>query len=548
MSLQDLKYKTVAGGYLVTGWNGDPDELVIPEGVVEIGEGALERCTLTELRLPSSLRRIGRRAFARCPFLKEITFPSSGRLTEIGPQAFLECDELEEVCLPATLQAVGDAAFASCYALIRARIPACIATVGEEIFGWCYGLKVTVEGTAIPRAWPKNWNGSEDGTTVLTGVAPKKAAPAPQVAAAPLETAKKPPQKVAPAPKTAPTPPRTTARATPTPAAAPGPTNAARKPFAVPGQNAVSNATPAPKAEPRKASGYTPLSMLVTEPCEGGLRLVKEAGETLTELILPPEITEIGKDAFNCNPRLRKFKAGPTLKYIGNKAFRYCHSLYDVEIALNTAVADQAFQGCAMTHARVTPWMQAAVFHGSRVRTAEFCTVNGYDVSEIRDSFFAHSRLERILIPDSVTLLSNFVFSYCQELKMVTGCKNVSYMGPGVFQGCASLQSVVMPKEVGGVPRRTFYFCEQLQKITISPKPGAIDEEAFYACHALEEVRIPNHIYCIREGAFFCQSLKRVIFEGRRFDELKNILRQGWIVKNRDQRVQLVCVDKTVEL
>ena len=75
--------------------------VVIGEGVTSVSGHAFEAgldgyyATLKDVSFPSTLKRIGKSAFERCPSLKEITFPAA--LETIDEQAFELCKGLETV-------------------------------------------------------------------------------------------------------------------------------------------------------------------------------------------------------------------------------------------------------------------------------------------------------------------------------------------------------------------------------------------------------------------------------------------------------------------
>lgn len=89
-----------------------PSEIVIPEGITEIGEGVFMDCTQIEkVTLPSTLKVIGVGAFKDCTNLKEINIPYG--VTTIGERAFENCTSVYMV-LPDTVTTIGDGAFAGC--------------------------------------------------------------------------------------------------------------------------------------------------------------------------------------------------------------------------------------------------------------------------------------------------------------------------------------------------------------------------------------------------------------------------------------------------
>ncbi|MBO5377398.1 MAG: peptidoglycan DD-metalloendopeptidase family protein [Ruminiclostridium sp.] len=89
-----------------------PSEIVIPEGITEIGEGVFMDCTqLEKVTLPSTLKVIGVGAFKDCTNLKEINIPYG--VTTISERAFENCTSVYMV-LPDTVTTIGDGAFAGC--------------------------------------------------------------------------------------------------------------------------------------------------------------------------------------------------------------------------------------------------------------------------------------------------------------------------------------------------------------------------------------------------------------------------------------------------
>ena len=74
-------------------------DVVIADGVTEIGYGAFENCTnLTSITIPGSVTEIGVYAFSHCSALTSITIP--GSVAEIGEEAFWHCEDLTEVNIP----------------------------------------------------------------------------------------------------------------------------------------------------------------------------------------------------------------------------------------------------------------------------------------------------------------------------------------------------------------------------------------------------------------------------------------------------------------
>ena len=97
----------------------------------EIGDYAFETTVITEIELPSSLRKIGRNAFYSCYFLNTVHLPEG--LTELSAYIFYACGNLKNINLPSTLKTIGDYAFASCGVEVL-EFPAGLETIGDYAF------------------------------------------------------------------------------------------------------------------------------------------------------------------------------------------------------------------------------------------------------------------------------------------------------------------------------------------------------------------------------------------------------------------------------
>ncbi|MBQ2952267.1 MAG: leucine-rich repeat domain-containing protein [Clostridia bacterium] len=142
------------------GMAADPVEAaIIPEGVLEIGEMAFYCCrSLQRVRLPRSLRTLGRDAFSFCGALEEISLPDGvqelpegvfegctslraawlpGALHTIGERAFAACGSLRDCPWPQGLQCIDDYAFEGCGMLSPGPLPRSVAYVGVDAFAGC---------------------------------------------------------------------------------------------------------------------------------------------------------------------------------------------------------------------------------------------------------------------------------------------------------------------------------------------------------------------------------------------------------------------------
>lgn len=109
----------------------------IPDGIVEIGEAALEHNAAASLTIPSSVKRIANRAFWGCD-LTSLILPEG--VESIGNYAFAWCGALQNVSLPSTLKTIGNATFDHCASLTSIEIPGSVTETGWGVFSNCEKL------------------------------------------------------------------------------------------------------------------------------------------------------------------------------------------------------------------------------------------------------------------------------------------------------------------------------------------------------------------------------------------------------------------------
>ena len=147
-----FEYEVRDGGAVITAYTGDlySDTLEVPDTlggwpVVGIGytgsgssiSGAFQGVhDLCHIKLPSTLKSIGARAFYETP-LKEITIPNS--VTSIDMWAFAYCTDLAKVTFGSGLQELGAQAFINA-GLQSVTIPASVTTMGTGVFMQCGDL------------------------------------------------------------------------------------------------------------------------------------------------------------------------------------------------------------------------------------------------------------------------------------------------------------------------------------------------------------------------------------------------------------------------
>ncbi len=118
----------------------DGPTLVIPPTVTHIGDEAFARCMrLQAVTVPASLKETGVDVFSGCSGLKSVTLEPG--LAEIGPGMFNYCWSLPQITIPASVTRIGDRAFAGCRSIADLRLSSGLSEIGDRAFEGCAGLK-----------------------------------------------------------------------------------------------------------------------------------------------------------------------------------------------------------------------------------------------------------------------------------------------------------------------------------------------------------------------------------------------------------------------
>ncbi|MBP5366119.1 MAG: leucine-rich repeat domain-containing protein [Bacteroidales bacterium] len=130
---EDANFKTLAL-YL-----GSEAEVTIPDGTETI-KGAFENnSSLTSVTIPASVKEIGMDAFRMCVNLTTVNIPATG-VTTIRTGAFAVCSSLESIDIPSTTTRIEGGVFTSCKALKSISIPEGAVLSGSDIFSYCSDL------------------------------------------------------------------------------------------------------------------------------------------------------------------------------------------------------------------------------------------------------------------------------------------------------------------------------------------------------------------------------------------------------------------------
>ena len=190
-------------------------------------------------------------------------------------------------------------------------------------------------------------------------------------------------------------------------------------------------------------------SLLHSNPLEYAHHLYQN-GEEVKDLVIPNNVTTIGRNAFCGCSGLKSVTIPNSVKSIGSDAFSGCTGLTSIDIPNSvTSIGNSTFEDC--------------------------------------------TGLTSIDIPNSVPSIGNSTFSGCTGLTSIDIPNSVTYIGNSAFSGCSGLTSIDIPNSVLAIDDDAFENCAKLSSVNIGNSVKYIGEGAFSYCQDLENV------YCYAE-------------------------------------------------
>ena len=131
----------VENGLLIK-YTGTDKKVVVPEGIVGIGDDCFEDSKIESIVFPNTLKVIGPRSFINCYELTEVNIPDS--VTLICSKAFMNCEKLRQIKLSNNIQSIPWKCFFGCYSLKNIVIPEGVTTIGQDAFCGCDKMRYCV--------------------------------------------------------------------------------------------------------------------------------------------------------------------------------------------------------------------------------------------------------------------------------------------------------------------------------------------------------------------------------------------------------------------
>lgn len=408
------------------------ESYTIPDSVTEIGVAGFAESRLKSIKLPGSLKTIGRHSFSFCQFLEEIDM-SGTAIEYVDVMAFINDISLTSVKFSDSTAGIGLAAFYCCKKLSEVELPPNITYIGQSSFAGTALSKVTIPATIEEIgycAFGYDENENMDESFVIVGTAGTAA----QQYCSDSDTEYGYTNKFT----------FMTAEAA-----------AAEEEYKSLDRHSFEDYEYALIDGEAYITACVSMDEVVTVPAEMDghqvVGLYKGAfanNEQITELILPEGLKTIGENMFSAS--LKKLTLPGSCEYIeGNEPFVDCAALEEINVADGDGGAFSSQDGVLYDRDKKTVLVYPRGKQDKKYKA-----------------------------PASVETVSTSAFCGNPSLEEAD-LSHVKTIGNYAFETCSKLSSVKFSKELESVGFNAFFACPELKSVRLGSKLDYIGDYAF---------------------------------------------------------------------
>ena len=493
--------------------------VVIPEQITTIEASTFSGCSsLQKVTLPNNLQTIGNSAFSGCGFA-HIDIPNS--VTSIGTSAFATCNNLTSFTLPNSLTVIPTDAFNSCKKLTSVTIPEGVTTIHSGAFCDCDLNSLILPNTlqTISNSGTGAFQGNKNLTTVVIPGSVVKIGRQAFMNCSALSQV-------------------TLSEGTTTIGACAFFGCSSLHSIILPEGLTTIEGAAFYNCNLGSVSLPTSLTTIEDSSCPNtyswGDYGTFGYNKNLTSVIIPENVTKIGKFAFSGCSSLKNIALNDNLLSIGQNAFENCSALPSITIPNKvTSIPTNTFYGCSALSEVTLPegltTIESDAFYNcTALKTIQLpktlTSINSAfrysglveieipeGVAVLNNTFYECNKLCKVILPSSLTTIDRHSFYNCTNLATITLPQNVRFIGTWAFYGCTLLSSINLPNEITTIESSAFAYCRSLREVTIPDKITSIANYVFQNCSSLALVLLPDGITTIGDRAFEnCSSLANI--------------------------------------
>ena len=230
-------------------------------------------------------------------------------------------------------------------------------------------------------------------------------------------------------------------------------------------------------------------------------------------------VTKIGERAFEGNKTIVSVSIPDGIKKIGNYAFSNCTALYSIDISKTVrSIGDYAFINdrnltiVTLFSGSVSfgenPFLNCSSLSGISVVSdgAQYSVIDGMLIDNNKlISYFTSKSAGSVTVPDGVTAVGKYAFSYAQYLDNVSVPDSCTIVDDYAFFECPSLKTVRLSENLQKIGASAFENCERLKEINLSNALLSVGDRAFKNCRSLSNCALPESVQSAGEDIFLLE-------------------------------------------
>jgi len=214
---------------------------------------------------------------------------------------------------------------------------------------------------------------------------------------------------------------------------------------------------------------------------------------------LSDNVKEIREYAFEV-AEVERIYLPKSLTFIGADAFKNSYCLKEVHITDLSAWCNIRFSQ-AMYNLSCNPLTSAHSLYLNGEKIVNLVIPD--DITKIEYGSFSGADIETLTLSDNVTILDDYAFSSCQNLKTIHFGTKLTEIGHRVFINCKSLEEIILPESLEYIGNLVFDLCDNIKKVHIGENLKTVGTA--FRCSNLKEFdgSSQNRYYFVKDGILY---------------------------------------------